>query len=82
MSVTLSNLHCPLGQLAGVVLQLIGEAGPGLGAQLLSPVHVAAVARVPLIESLQIDKLGLIVRSLLSSVKLTPGLLHLDLELL
>ena len=76
------HLHCPLGQLAGVVLQLVGEAGAGLGAQLLSPVHVAAVARVPLVESLQVDKLGLVVGSLLGSVKLTPGVSHLDLDLL
>ena len=47
-----SNLHCPLGELAGVILQLVGEAGSRLGAELLSPVHVAAVTRVPLIESL------------------------------
>ena len=74
------HLHRPLGQLAGVVLQLVGEASAGLGAQLLSPVHVAAVTRVPLVESLQVDKLGLVVGSLLGSVKLTPGVSHLDLE--
>ena len=71
-----SNLHCPLGELAGVVLQLVGEAGSRLGAELLSPVHVAAVTRVPLIEGLQVDKLGLIVGSLLGSIKFTPALSH------
>ena len=71
-----SNLHCPLGELAGVVLQLVSEAGSGLGAELLSPVHIAAVTRVPLIESLQVDKLRLIVRSLLGSIKFTPALSH------
>ena len=68
-----SNLYCPLGELAGVVLQLVGEAGARLGAELLPPVHVAAVTRVPLIESLQVDKLGLIVGSLLGSIQFTPN---------
>ena len=46
------TLRRPLGQLAGVVLELVSEHGSSLGVQLLSPVHAAAVAGVPLVEGL------------------------------
>ena len=51
------GLNCPLGQLAGVVLQLVGQDGSALGVQLLSPVDVAGVARVPLVQRLYVHEL-------------------------
>ena len=52
-------LDSPLGQLAGVVLQLIGEHSTTLGVQLLSPVHTTTVSGVPFVQSFQVDKLNL-----------------------
>ena len=37
-------LDRPLGELAGVVLQLVGQHGPSLGVQLLSPVNLHQVS--------------------------------------
>ena len=38
------TLDCPLGELAGVVLQLVGQHGPSLSVQLLSPVNLHQLA--------------------------------------
>ena len=71
-------LNCPLGQLAGIVLQLRGQTGSSLRVQLLSPVnlfqkyleyeiknvwrtYVSSVSGVPLVESFQVDELGLVI---------------------
>merc|ERR1719516_784379 len=54
-------LNCPLGQLAGVILQLGGQTGSSLRVQLLSPVNVSSVSGVPLVESFQVDELRLVV---------------------
>ena len=42
-------LRRPLGELARVVLELVGEHGAALRVQLLAPVDAAAVAGVPLV---------------------------------
>ena len=52
-------LDCPLGELASVVLQLVGEHRAALGVQLLAPVHSAAAPGVPLVQRFQVDELGL-----------------------
>ena len=52
-------LDCPLGELASVVLQLVGEHCAALGVQLLAPVHSAAAPGVPLVQRFQVDELGL-----------------------
>ena len=52
-------LDCPLGELASVVLQLVGEHRAALRVQLLAPVHSAAAPGVPLIQCFQVDELGL-----------------------
>ena len=50
-------LDGPLGQLARVVLQLVGQHGATLGVQLLPPVDAAAAPGIPLVQSFQVDEL-------------------------
>merc|ERR1719300_184357 len=66
-------LDRPLGQLARVVFQLVGQAGSSLSVQFLSPVKVSSKSRVPFIECLQVDKLNLIIRTQLCSIQFTPA---------
>jgi hypothetical protein len=51
------GLDGPLGQLAGVVLQLVGQDGTALRVQLLAPVDIAGVARVPFVQRLDVHEL-------------------------
>ena len=60
-------LDCPLGQLASVVLQLVGKDSSALGVQLLPPVHAAAVPGIPLIQGFQVHKLNLTAGALIWS---------------
>ena len=50
-------LDGPLGQLARIILQLVGQHGTALGVQLLPPIDAAAIAGIPLVQSFQVDKL-------------------------
>ena len=50
-------LDGPLGQLACVVLQLVGQHRATLGVQLLPPVDATAASGIPLVQSFQVDKL-------------------------
>ena len=50
------GLNGPLGQLAGVVLQLIGQDGASLRVQLLPPVDVSGKLRVPLVQGLDVNE--------------------------
>ena len=52
-------LDGPLGQLARVVLQLIGQHSAALRVQLLTPVNASTVSRIPLVQSFQVHKLDL-----------------------
>ena len=52
-------LDSPLGQLARVVLELVGQHSAALGVQFLTPVDAAAVPRIPLVQSFQVDELDL-----------------------
>ena len=56
------GLNGPLGQLAGVVLQLIGQDGASLRVQLLPPVDVSGKLRVPLVQGLHVHEQKILLR--------------------
>lgn len=45
-------LHGPLGQLASIVFEFVGQNGAALSVQLLPPLNAARKARIPLVQSL------------------------------
>lgn len=49
-------MNRPLGKLARVVLQLVGQDGASLSVQLLTPVNVSGVPRVPLVQGLDVHE--------------------------
>ena len=72
-------LNRPLGQLACVVLQLIGQHSTALGVQLLPPVDAATVTGIPLIQSFQVDKLDF-TASALNEEELQNKIRRIDLR--
>ncbi len=55
------RLYSPLGQLAGVVLELVGQDCAALHVELLPPVDAARVLRVPLVQRLDVHVESLVV---------------------
>lgn len=70
---TWSYLNSPLGELAGVVPQLVGEHGSALRVELLPPLHSVSYLRVPLVQRLDSQELRLALRALHHCVVLATG---------
>merc|ERR1719495_1775602 len=67
------GLHGPLGQLAGVVLQLVGQYSTTLSVKFLAPINSAGEPRIPFVERLDVDELHFVVGALLNGVQLASA---------
>lgn len=72
-----TNLHGPLGELARVIPQLVGEHGAALCVQLLPPLDPVGQLGVPLVQRLDREELRLVLGALHHGVVLTARHQHL-----